>query len=681
MKKMVIIKQHDLTDCGPACLSSIIKYYGGFVPIEMIRIDVKTDVNGTYAVNMIDASKKYGFSSRAIKVNDFNELYSLEELPCIVHLKLKNGLYHYCVLYNLDKKNVTLMDPAKGKVKMSVDEFKKIFTNVILLFHPDISLNKINKPQSSLFFIYSNFFFNRFLTFKLLVNSMIVLILSLFLSYFIKISGSYSSSKDLNNLYKVFILFGLFYIMKNMLTYIKNNESFSLTKFISIKLYSDFLKKLYNLPLNFIKSRTNGEIITRFSELGDIVNYLPEMIIHIFLDLIICVITFIFASLISYKLSLLVFILMIIYVVINILFKNPTLKKINNNINVSSEFNTKVIDSVNSLASAKYLNNEFNMEQRVKKSCYDFLYDNEKINKYFNKLNLFKEGYVDLIIYLTTCYGVYLNYLDKMNIINLFTFLLIVNSFIEPIKELVDMIPKFCFIKASLYKLNEFSLINKDKEGIYSFKNGTIKIKKLSYAYNNIDYIFKDFSCTVNKNEKVLIKGKSGSGKSTLSYILSKQLSYNKGSIKIGENELNDIKSDDLKRNITYIGQKDSLLVDSIINNIKCERMVSDKELMTICKICEIDKIINNKYDRYNTLINESSINISGGEKQRIILARGLIKSGNILILDEALSEVNLDMEERILKNIFNYFKNKTIIYISHKNYRNIFKKIIYFNS
>jgi ABC-type bacteriocin/lantibiotic exporter with double-glycine peptidase domain len=93
--------------------------------------------------------------------------------------------------------------------------------------------------------------------------------------------------------------------------------------------------------------------------------------------------------------------------------------------------------------------------------------------------------------------------------------------------------------------------------------------------------------------------------------------------------------------------------------------------------MCEIDKIINKKFNMYNNLISESSDNISGGERQRITLARGLIKSGNILILDESLSEVSKDMEIRILRRILNYFHNKTIIYVSHRNYHNMFDQTI----
>ena len=239
------------------------------------------------------------------------------------------------------------------------------------------------------------------------------------------------------------------------------------------------------------------------------------------------------------------------------------------------------------------------------------------------------------------------------------------------------MITKFCFLKTSINKINEFSLAEEHDRSNKVYKSGDILVSNLSYAYNGIDYIIKNYSCFIKQKSKVLLQGNSGSGKSTLCQLISKQLNNYEGNIYINKNNINDIQNDSIRKNITYIGQKDTLIFDTIENNIKYERKVDKKHFKTICKICEIDKIVKNKYDRFNSIISDSSDNISGGEKQRITLARGLINSGDVLILDESLSEVNQDMEERIVKKIISYFKNKTIIYVSHKNYHHIFDRTI----
>jgi ATP-binding cassette subfamily B protein len=677
---MIIVKQHDLTDCGPACLSSIVRYYGGYVPIEIIRLDASTDKNGTTASNLLNAARKYGLATKALKLNNFNEINNIDELPCVVHLKLKNGLFHFAVLYKVTKGHVILMDPAKGKTKLSIDEFKKIFDNIVFIFYPENVIKTFDKPISSLKFMSIIIKKNKTLMLKIIAYSIIVIILSIFCSYYIKLLDKINTHNNVNNLVFISTIFVLIYFIKNIIDYLKSNYLINLTSNINKDLYCSFIKKLFILPLNFIKSRTNGEIISRFNELAEITSIFPSIITLIFLDLITCIFALIISSIVSFKLTLVMILFILFYILIGLLFKNPTLQKIHNNIDISSEFNTKIIDGVNSIASVKFLNNENNIENRIKRASYNYIYDNEKLNIFLNKTMLIKQLIYDMSMFGISFYGMYLNYTGKISIVSLFTFIIVVNSFLEPIKELVDMIPKLCFIKSSIYKLNEFSIIKDDKNGIYNFKNGPIKIKNLSFAYNKIDNVFSNFSCNINENEKVLINGLSGCGKSTLSYILSKQLKYDKGSILINNVELNDIKDNDYRKNVTYVGQKDSLLVDTIINNIKCERTVSDKELITICKICEIDKIIDKKYNRFESILDESSANISGGEKQRIILARGLVQSGNIIILDEALSEVNIDMEERIIRRIFKHFKEKTIIYISHKKYNKLFDNVIYMN-
>ena len=361
-------------------------------------------------------------------------------------------------------------------------------------------------------------------------------------------------------------------------------------------------------------------------------------------------------------------------------FNNPTLDKVNDNIKASTDFNDNIIDGVNTIISTKYINNEANMENRLKRSLKGYLGNYIKFESFINKISFIKGIITDIGMLFIYMLGVYSCFTGKLNLYDLFIYIVLLDYLISPIKEIIDLIPKLLFIKSSIYKLNEFSIIKDENKSKIRFVNNDIKINNLSFAYNDIDYVIKNLSCTIKKGEKVLLKGTSGSGKSTLCNILSRQLEYDKGDIKIGDTNLNSINIDDYRKNITYIGQKDSLLTDTIYNNINFERKVSDKEFLDIYKMCEIDKIVKKKYNELNTVINESSNNISGGEKQRIILARGLINSGSIIILDEALSEVNLDMEERIIKRILKHFKDQTIIFVSHKNYDGLFKKVININ-
>ena len=681
MKRICIVKQHDITDCGPACISSIIKYYGGYVPIEILRLKCETNHNGSSAYNMIETLRLYNFKAKGFKVKSLNDIKKINALPCIAHLTLKNNLKHFVVIYELNKNGVTIMDPSKGKVKMKIREFEDIFSKIIILMQPQSTLIKYHKPNSIYKLIISVFKDNKKSTLGLVLNNIALVILSVLINYFLKL-GSVASDGEYGQtiLLYIFLLFLFLYLIKNYIEYIKNKLIIFLNKNISADLYEKFSHQLFILPLNFIKSKTSGEIISRYNELSQINEMIPDFIVSLVLDLIMMFITLLFASSISVKLSLFSMILMLIYVLFCCTLKNPTLHKISKNITLSSAFNTDIIDNVNTIISTKYMNNENNMERRLEKSGTTYLMNKTKLSSYFNKCELIKNIIFDLGKWFILSIGLYFCFIKKLSLIDLFTFEMVINYFYEPVKDICAMIPKISFMKSSLYKLNEFSIIKEEKKGIYDFTPGKIKIDNLSYSYDFGHVVVKNLNMIINEKDKVLVQGKSGSGKSTLCQILSRQLDYSEGTVKINNINILDIKVDDYRKNITYIGQKDSLLVDTIFKNIIYERNVDDKEFKTICNICEIDEIVNKKVNRFNTMISESSMNISGGEKQRIILARGLLNSGRIIIMDEALSEVNKDMEEKIIKRIFNYFKNKTIIYVSHKDYNNIFNRKIVMN-
>ena len=159
--------------------------------------------------------------------------------------------------------------------------------------------------------------------------------------------------------------------------------------------------------------------------------------------------------------------------------------------------------------------------------------------------------------------------------------------------------------------------------------------------------------------------------------ILYKENNITNGEVYVGNTNLKDLSLSTIRNNILYVSQQENLFAGTIRENILVDRDVSLDKFMSICALCKIDDIVSKKGLRYDSLIEASSQNISGGEKQRIILARGLLKDANVLILDEALSEVDIKLESKIIKNIRKYFKDKTIIYISHKNQNNNFENII----
>jgi ATP-binding cassette subfamily B protein len=196
--------------------------------------------------------------------------------------------------------------------------------------------------------------------------------------------------------------------------------------------------------------------------------------------------------------------------------------------------------------------------------------------------------------------------------------------------------------------------------------SGSIKINGLSYKFNDI-VVINNFNATINLGKKVLITGSSGCGKSTLAKIISGFLEVKRNKVFIGNNDINDFNLWNLREQITYVSQNEYLFNNSLYENINLKNARDKNKIIDISKCMLIDEIVSKNKNGFNMLLEENASNISGGERQRIILARTFLKNSNIYILDETFSEINIDKERVILKNIFEKFKDKTIIVISHR--------------
>ena len=292
-------------------------------------------------------------------------------------------------------------------------------------------------------------------------------------------------------------------------------------------------------------------------------------------------------------------------------------------------------------------------------------------------LETIKNIFYELSFFIINTYGFYLIYNNKFSLISLVIYNTFLSYFIDPIKNIVSLIPKYNFLRASFNKICDFININEEKMGDNEkLINGDIVFEKISFAYDNYNYIIKDFNEIIKTGEKIMIKGKSGSGKSSLCKLITRDFPLSEGNIYINGINIYDYSLSTIKNNVIYVGQKENLYTDTIKNNILFNYK-DETNFDKVCKICLVDLIVNKRKLRYDFGISNDSVNISGGEKQRIILARALLRNSKILILDEALSETDYFMEQTIIKNIIKEYPNKTIIYVTHKKQDNLFNRVI----
>ena len=675
MKKIPVVKQRDFKDCGPCSILSILKYYDGYVPIEKIRLDCYTNINGTTAYHMVNALKKYGFDAygATIEKENFN---SKLVVPFIAHLLLDNGMNHYVVVYDINSKTVKVMDPYKGIVKLTKENFSNNFTKVAIFCYPR-STCITKEEKSSIFKFIINIIKNyKKLFSKILLLGFLNVIFTIAATFYFKIS--FNNLDNISNIKIISLFYFIIFMSKEVFEYLSTYYKNYLIKSMDYNLNREFFNKIFYLPSRIVKNRNIGEIITRVRELNNLHEIISDVIITLIIDSFLAIISFIVLYFINSKLLLILLFFTFLFIIICIITNKLIYKMIRKNIESNEQFNDSVVENCNAFESIKNNNIEAYTLDKLDDNTVNYIKTNFCIISTMNIINNIKNLTIDLMYYFLITLGIYLIIKNKLTLISFITFESILVYLIDPIRNIMNLFPKLNYLKASLEKIVEFLDLPSEKlENEESITFGDISISNLSYSYNDYHNILSNINVIIKKGSHVMIRGKSGVGKSTLCKLLNRTYEYTNGEIKIGNINIKDIPLKTLRNNILYLSQNEFLFNDTIKNNIILDKEFDLEKFQKISEICNLEEIINKKALRYETFIDKDFSNLSGGEKQRIILARALYHDFEILILDESLSEVNLNLEINIISNLKKYLVNKTMIYVTHKKHEKLFDYVI----
>ena len=355
MPKIEVVKQRDLKDCGACCMECLLKYFGGYVPLEKIRDDTCTGVNGTTAFHIIKALCSYGFDAMGVKASALQDenIY----LPAIAHVILKNGLQHFVVVYKITAKMVYLMDPAKGKVKMTIEEFAEIWDNILILATPSGNILRYTKEMSVISLFGKLLLKNKYLFLKILAVNFLLMIMTIIGSFYFQISiSSIEAQQDTTFIKFIVILFFIVFLIKVVMNYTKTYYLNYLNKNLDTELFSLFLEHIFKLPLKFIQNRSTGEIVTRIDELSDTKNLFSEIFSTFILNMILIIGAIVTLFMINSQLFFLLCLIITIYIIVGAIFSKGIYHKIKENIEATTDFNTTLIENVDMNFSIKNLN-------------------------------------------------------------------------------------------------------------------------------------------------------------------------------------------------------------------------------------------------------------------------------------------------------------------------------------
>ena len=653
-KKYPFTKQEGLKDCAAACMQMIIKYYNGYISINDLNEMLETTKEGVSAFKIIEVSNKIGFKATGIRLN-LLELNKSVTLPVIAHVVI-NNYNHYIVVYKIDsfKKSVIIADPQSKIKTISFKEFESIWTNVIINLYPVKPIEHRNYEKN---LNYKNIILkNKKTIFQLCYISFIYMILSIVASFYMKyVFDNYLSNFHL--IFTVFILFIIINLYKIFTNLIRTKILINLNKNIDIDLSLDIFSKILSLPYGYYRNKTTGEIITRYTELSKIRETISKVLLTLFLDLPLCITSLIIMYFLNSKLTMISLIAVLLYTIIVIGYNRILNDTILEAQIKKAEMNTVLIESINGFETIKGLNLYDYINQKFENKYIKYLKNVIKIDSILNIKENLKEIVNQLIEMIIIFTGVIYVRSETITIGTLMTYNSILVFFLAPIRNLLSLDNSIIESKRIVKRVNEMLKKEENVKKI-NIVYSDILIKSLSFKQNE-KIILNKINLHISKGEKVIITGKSGSGKSTLLKILMNYYNDYQGEIKI--NGIN-IKSINLKN--VYISQNETLFTDTIYNNIVLGN--NDSNFSEIVKMCYVDEIINSNLG-YNQIIEENGFNISGGQKQRIILARSIINEFYLLLIDEGLNQIDVELERKILKNLFNKFHDKTIIIVSHR--------------
>lgn len=679
MSKYPFERQQDLKDCGVCCLSMILKYYNSYIPLEKLRDMTYTSKKGVTAYHLIQAANKIGFISEGLKINSLKEKI---ELPCIAYVTINKSFKHYVVIYeiNYKKEYLLIADPASRIKKISFYEFNKIFNNIIITFKKYKKIISFTHNNILVLFLYNLLKKKKTKFIKIVILSFFIIIFSIITSFYIELMFNKINIINKSLLFQLFSIFILIYIIKNIFDYIREKILIDLHNNMELELSNEVFSKIISLPYQYFKNRTVGEILTRINDLSIINETIIKVIVTVLLDLFLSIFAGMFLFIINKKLFIISLIIMFIYVIIVLKFQNKLRNKIEKIKEEKASLNSYIVENVSGFETIKGLSLENNIITKYKQKNKDYIYQNISYESLYNKEYFLKNIVNEIGICILILVGSILVKEKIITIGNLITFISLFSYYISPIQNIIDLNKDIRDAKISFNRINEIMYNNEENKKYLTLPFKNIKINNLDYSYDDFNNIFENINLNIKSKEKIMLIGSSGIGKSTILKLLKKYYQVKDNKILIDNVDINNISLEEINKNIVYVSQQEILFTDTLYNNLTLNRKVEDEKLLNAIKDTEIDFIDKNlKLDMF---IEENGFNLSGGQRQRIVLARSLLNNFKILLLDEALSEVDAKLERKILKNIMERYKDKIVILVSHRlDNKDLFDRVINLNN
>lgn len=675
MRRYKYVSQIDMRDCGVAALASVAKHYGSHFSLAHLRELAKTNKEGTTALGIVEAAKKIGFETRAVKAD--MALFEMDDIPypCIVHVNKQGKLQHYYVIYKAKKDYLIIgdPDPSVGVTKMTKADFAKEWTGVTIFLAPAASYKPHKDKKNGLMSFLPIIFKQKALLTYIILASLLVTLINIVGSYYLQgILDDYIPNQLQSTLGIVSIGLVVTYIMQQIMSFSQQYLLVVLSQRLTIDVILSYIRHIFELPMSFFATRRTGEVISRFTDANSIIDALASTILSLFLDVSILFIVGSVLILQNAKLFLITLIALPVYAIIIFAFMKPFERMNHDVMQANSMVSSAIIEDINGIETIKSLTSEETRYRNIDSEFVEYLDKSFTLNKYEAMQASLKQGAQLILNVAILWYGSRLVMTGKISVGQLITYNTLLSYFTKPMENIINLQTKLQSAKVANKRLNEVYLVssefdNKQVIDNQEFLKGDLVFDDVSYKYGFGRDTLSHIKLRIKEGEKVSLVGVSGSGKTTLAKMMVNFYSPNQGQITLGGYDYKTIDKKVLRQHINYLPQQSYVFSGSILDNLTlgASDAITQEDIIKACEIAEIRADIEAMPMAYHTELSDGA-GLSGGQKQRLAIARALLTKSPVLILDEATSGLDVLTEKRVIHNLL-ALKDKTIIFVAHR--------------
>lgn len=663
--------QQSSSDCGAACLVMIGKYWGKYFSVNRVRDMTNISRSGASLSAIATAAENFGFATRPVKAT--LDKFAEQSLPAIAHWEGN----HFIVVYEINKKQVIVGDPAVGQRKLTRQEFAAGWTDYALLIQPTSLIKNTENQDVGLWKFFELIKPHHKVLLEIFIASVVMQLFGLVTPVFTQLLLDrvlvQRSLATLNAVGLGMIIFGLFSIAMNavrsyLLAHTANR--------VSISLLVGFIKHTFRLPLAYFESRYVGDIVSRIQENQKIQSFLTGQVLSIVLDMLTLVIYLSLMFFYSWKMALFVLVTVPPFFILA-LASTGILRRISREIfNAGAKENSYIIESLTGIRTVRSLA----VEQKVRWRWEELL--NDLVRKDFNaqvigiRLSMLSGAINTFTSTALMWFGAWQVIQGELTVGQLMAFNMLVGNVLGPFQKFSGLWNEFQEILISVERLNdvleaapEEDLHHKPRKTLGTLR-GHIRFQNVTFRYHpeSKTNILENINFEIQPEQMVALVGRSGSGKTTLSKLILGLYPPTDGKVLIDGHDVAGLALRSLRSQVGVVDQDTFLFGSTIRENIAIAHPEANlDDIIKAAQLAGADEFIQQQPLGYDTQIGEGGGMLSGGQRQRIAIARALLGNPRLLLFDEATSHLDTESERIIQNNLKTILQGRTSVIIAHR--------------